>query len=286
MYQPVLIVNPFASRVDEQVVRAVEEVLHPVATLRTQGPRHATELARSAEGDGIVVLGGDGAANEVLNGIAGDVPVGVLPGGGTNVLARALGLPRDPVDAARRIAKGRTRRISLGRVNGRRFGFAASVGLDAAAVRRIDARGRSSAGKRPGDVAFAVAVLRTLPRFREPVLEITGVGRGAFALVANADPYTYVGRMGLHVMPHARFEDGLDVIAPQRLQLRRIPRYVRYILLGRGQDRDSEILYRHDLDAVEIVCDRPLPVQADGEDLGDALRIVLEAERDAVSVLC
>jgi diacylglycerol kinase family enzyme len=286
MYQPVLIVNPFASRVDEQVVRAVEEVLHPVATLRTEGPRHATELARSAEGDGIVVLGGDGAANEVLNGIAGDVPVGVLPGGGTNVLARALGLPRDPVDAARRIAKGRTRRISLGRVNGRRFGFAASVGLDAAAVRRIDARGRSSAGKRPGDVAFAVAVLRTLPRFREPVLEITGVGRGAFALVANADPYTYVGRMGLHVMPHARFEDGLDVIAPQRLQLRRIPRYVRYILLGRGQDRDSEILYRHDLDAVEIVCDRPLPVQADGEDLGDALRIVLEAERDAVSVLC
>jgi len=286
MYQPVLIVNPFASRVDEQVVRAVEEVLHPVATLRTEGPRHATELARSAEGDGIVVLGGDGAANEVLNGIAGDVPVGVLPGGGTNVLARALGLPRDPVDAARRIAKGRTRRISLGRVNGRRFGFAASVGLDAAAVRRIDARGRSSAGKRPGDVAFAVAVLRTLPRFREPVLEITGVGRGAFALVANADPYTYVGRMGLHVMPHARFEDGLDVIAPQRLQLRRIPRYVRYILLGRGQDRDSEILYRHDLDAVEIVCDRTLPVQADGEDLGDALRIVLEAERDAVSVLC
>src|SRR5215211_4950 len=286
MYQPVLLVNPFASRVDEQVVRAVEEVLHPVATLRTEGPRHATELARSAEGGGIVVLGGDGAANEVLNGIAGDVPVGVLPGGGTNVLARALGLPRDPVDAARRIAKGRTRRISLGRVNGRRFGFAASVGLDAAAVRRIDARGRSSAGKRPGDVAFAVAVLRTLPRFREPVLEITGVGRGAFALVANADPYTYVGRMGLHVMPHARFEDGLDVIAPQRLQLRRIPRYVRYILLGRGQDRDSEILYRHDLDAVEIVCDRTLPVQADGEDLGDALRIVLEAERDAVSVLC
>ena len=88
------------------------------------------------------------------------------------------------------------------------------------------------------------------------------------------------------MLPHARFEDGLDLIAPRRLQLRRIPRYVRYILLGRGQDRDPEILYRHDLDAAEIVCDRPLPVQADGEDLGDAVRIVLEAERDAVSVLC
>jgi diacylglycerol kinase family enzyme len=282
----VLIVNPFASRVNDQVVRAVEDVLHPVATLRTEGPRHATELAGTTEGDAIVVLGGDGAANEVLNGIARDVPVGVLPGGGTSVLARALGLPRDPIAAALRLAAGRTRRISLGRVNGRRFGFAASVGLDAAAVRRVDALGRRGDGRRPGDIAFARAVLRAVPQFRDPVLEVAGHGRAAFALAANVDPYTYVGPLALHVMPHARFELGLDVIGPRRLHLRRVPRYVRYVIGGRGQDRDAELVYGHDLDAIEIVCDRPLPLQADGEDLGDVERVVLEAERDAISVLC
>jgi diacylglycerol kinase family enzyme len=286
MFQPVLIVNPYASRVDEAVVRAVEDVLRPVATLRTERRGHATELARSAEGDAIVVLGGDGAANEVLNGITRDVPVGVLPGGGTSVLARALGLPRDPVAAALRLAAGSTRRISLGRVNGRRFGFAASVGLDAAAVRRVDALGRRGDGRRPGDVVFARELFRALPHFRAPALEVAGRGTAAFALVANGDPYTYVGPLALHVMPEARFELGLDVIGPRHLRLRRVPRYVRYVMTGSGQDRDPELVYGHDLGTIEIVCDRPLPLQADGEDLGDVERAVFEAERDALDVLC
>ena len=285
LLRPVLIVNPYASRVDEELVRAVEEVLRPVATLRTERRGHATELAASADGDAVVVLGGDGVANEVLNGLPPDVALGVLPAGGTSVLARALGLPRDPIAAARRIAVGGRRRITVGRVNGRRFGFAASVGVDAAAVRRVDELGRSREGRRPGDVAFALAVIRTLPQFREPVLEVAGRGRAAFALVGNGDPYTYVGRLALHVMPQSRFELGLDVIAPTRLRIRRIPRYVRYVLTGRGQERDPELVYGHDLDTLEIACDRPLPLQADGEDLGDVARVVFEAERAAIDVL-
>ena len=285
MFHPVLIVNPFASHVDDQTVAAVEEVLRPAATLRTERRGHATELARDADADAVVVLGGDGAANEVLNGVAPGVAVGVLPGGGTSVLARALSLPRDPVAAAHRVATGTTRRISLGRVNGRRFGFAASVGLDAAAVREVDARGRSREGRRPGDVTFALAILRLLPRYRASVLEVAGLGRAAFALVGNGDPYTYVGPLALHVMPESRFELGLDVIGPTRLQLRRVPRYIRYVVAGRGQERDPDIVYGHDLGAIEITCDRPLPLQADGEDLGDVEHVVIEAERDAIEVL-
>ena len=101
----------------------------------------------------MVAFSGDGGFNEVLNGVQDGVPLGFLPGGGTNVLPRALGLPRNPVAAARRVAEaleqGRRRRISLGRVNGRRFSFSAGIGLDAELVRRVDALGRRDDGRRP-----------------------------------------------------------------------------------------------------------------------------------------
>lgn len=291
MFHVALIVNPFASRVSEAVLREVEARLAPavrVKTSLTEGRGHATEIARTSEADAIVVFGGDGVANEVLNGISRDVPLGFLPGGGTNVLVRALGLPRDPVAAAARIDFARTRRISLGRANGRRFAFSCGVGLDAAAVRRVDALGRTSDGRRPGDIAFAWQIVRAFAdsSFRlEPVLEIGGLGRAAAAFVANADPYSYAGAVALHVAPEARFELGLDVVAPVRITPALLPRFARYVVRGRGQERDSRIVYAHDQDRFDIRCDRPLPLQADGEDLGDAEHIMLEAERDAVAVL-
>ncbi|MDF2751017.1 MAG: diacylglycerol kinase family lipid kinase, partial [Gaiellaceae bacterium] len=135
--QTTLIVNPYASRVTPEAVAAVEAVLRPVATLTTQHAGHATELAREVATEAVAVFSGDGGYNEVLNGLPSGIAVGFVPGGGTSVLPRALGLPRDPAAAARRIAAGRRRRIGLGRANGRRFGFSAGVGLDAELVRRM-----------------------------------------------------------------------------------------------------------------------------------------------------
>src|SRR5437016_2650214 len=132
---------------------------------------------------------------------------------------RAPSLPRDSRRAATQLAEAlereRTRRISLGRVNGRRFAFAAGVGLDAELVRRVDALGRSEDGKRPGDLAYirtTVGLLRERRARFEPMLALAGLGRAAFALVANCDPYTYAGRLPIHVAPEARFELGLDVL--------------------------------------------------------------------------
>jgi len=119
----------------------------------------------------------------------------------------------------------------------------------------------------------------------EPALEVRGFGRAAFVLVANADPYTYAGRLAVHVAPEARFELGLDVVAPTRVGPLALPRLLRYVLTGRGQTEARDVLYGHDLDRIEIVCDRPLPLQADGEDLGDVQEAVFEAERDAIAVL-
>jgi diacylglycerol kinase family enzyme len=282
----VLIVNPRASKVTESLVEQVARTLGVADVLRTERGGHATELvAELGDADRIYVFSGDGGFNEALNGSDGSVPLGFVPGGGTSVLPRALGLPRDPVEAARRLAAGNTRRISLGRANGRRFGFAAGVGLDAELVRRMDDRGRDENGRRPGDLVFAWTAVKTLAESRlrfAPVLEIEGHGRAAFALVANADPYSYVGQFPLRLPRGAQIDRGLDLLAPRSFSARFLPGAVRYILTGRTR---LPLLHLHDADRIEIRCDVPMPLQLDGEDVGNVTEVVLEAERDAVSVL-
>ena len=206
------------------------------------------------------------------------------------MLPRALGVPHDPVAAAAQVAEAigamRTRRITLGRVNGRRFSFAAGVGLDAEAVRRVDEMGRTSDGRRPGDLAFARAVVAALVVNRghvEPALEVEGFGRAAFAFVANGNPYTYARNIPMPLVPAADFELGLDFVAPVRIR-RRSLLWTAYALL-RGHPQAARFHVGHDLDRIEIRCDRPLPLQVDGEDLGDVEEAVFEAERGAVSVL-
>ena len=284
----ILIVNPFASGVDEHRLAAVRAALPAgTETPLTTAAGEATELARSAgDVEAIYVFGGDGTFNEVLNGIETDVPLGFLPGGGTSVLPRALGLPRNPAKAAQRIAEGRTRRIGLGRVNGRRFGFNAGIGLDAELVRKVDELGRRPDGRRPGDVAFMRVASGTLwagrGRFDEQ-LEIEGAGRAAFVLVANCSPYTYAGAMALDLVPGASFDEGLAYLAPVSLRARDLPRLLLRGARGSGLKDDRTLLAR-DVDRVVVHCDEPLPLQVDGEDTGDVREVVYESERDAVTV--
>lgn len=285
-----LIVNPYASSVTEERVRDIERTLaagYALETILTERRGHATELARAADGDAILVFGGDGVANEALNGVDGSKPVGFLPGGGTSVLARALGFPRDPVAAARRLMRAQPRRISLGRANGRRFAFSAGVGLDSEAVRRVDALGRED-GTRPGDLAFARAIFGIVGSngWRLPdVLEVKGQGRAALIVVSNDAVFTYAGATALRFSPAARFELGLDYAALPGPGALRIARGFARAAVGRGLAGLPGTLAGHDVDRIEVVCDRPSALQADGEDLGDVQEVTFECERDAVSVL-
>jgi diacylglycerol kinase family enzyme len=293
----VLIVNPFATAVNEPRLRAVEGALRQAVELRTvltDRSGHATELAREAceHADVLFVFAGDGTFNEAINGLDGVHPIGFVPGGGSSVLPRALGIAPKPVAAAEQLVaallEGRARRISVGRVNGRRFGFSAGLGIDAELVRRMDAFGRTEDGRRPGDLRFAWTLISYVAEQRarmSPALEVSGLGRAAFALVANGDPYTYVGPIPLRVAPDARFELGLDVVGARELRPGALPRFLTYVLAGRGQQKAKDVLYGHDLDTFEVVCDAPTPLQVDGEDLGDVERAVFECERDAISVL-
>jgi diacylglycerol kinase family enzyme len=286
----VLIVNPWATGVDEAGLAAVQDALPSGTETRlTTRSGEATEIAHEVAGrvDAVYVFGGDGTFNEVLNGIDDSTPLGLLSGGGTSVLPRALGLPRDPVAAARRLAHGTPRRIGLGRVDDHRFGFGAGIGLDAEIVRAVDELGRRPDGRRPGDLRFALTGVRTLSRhgFRlEPVLEVHGYGRAAFALVANCAVYSYAGPFAIRVAPEASFAGGLDLVAPVRMGPLDVPRLLRDAFAG-GSRASDRYLYVPDADRIEIVCDRPLPLQADGEDLGDVESAVFEAEPEAVTVL-
>jgi diacylglycerol kinase family enzyme len=290
-----LIVNPYSTHVTGRRITEVEGALRERIDLETEFtryPGHATELAAGAPAaiDAIFVFSGDGTYNEALNGVDGRLPLGFLPGGGTSVLPRALGVPRDPIVAARQLgaalADGSLRRISLGAVNGRRFSFSAGLGFDAEAVRRLNELGRDAGGARPGDAAFMRMVMKMLYEHRgrwRAALEIEGFGRAAFLLVANGDPYTYAGTLPIRITPGARFEDGLAFAAPEAIRPRDVLRLGAAIVRGKGYG--TRVLTATDVDRLEVRCDEPLPLQADGEDLGDVEHAVFEARRDAVSVL-
>jgi diacylglycerol kinase family enzyme len=288
-----LIVNPNASRVTPDLTVAVERELAAagsVETVVTERPMQAAELAEdfSRKVDRIYVFAGDGGYNEVINGLASDIPVGFIPGGSTSVLPRALGLSRDPVEVARALARNAVaKRISLGRVNGRRFTFSAGLGLDAELVRRVNALERES-GRRASDLAFARTLAGIFAERRgrfDPQMEVVGLGPVAFALVANGYPYSFVGKVPLRIAPRARFEAGLDLVAPRSLRARTLPQIAWWVLAGRGQNRSSRVLYVHDADELSVVSAAPVPLQVDGEDLGDVTEAHFEAERGALQVL-
>jgi diacylglycerol kinase family enzyme len=117
----------------------------------------------------------------------------------------------------------------------------------------------------------------------EPVLEVDGLGRAAFVLIANCSPYTYLGRLGLRLAPDASFDAGVDVVAPVTVRGRSIPRLVVQAL--RGRPGGPNVLIGHDLDRIQIRCDVPMPTQVDGEDIGDIEEAEIVAERDALTVL-
>ncbi len=296
MPRVVLIVNPYSTGVTRALVADVTAALERRAEVdvrQTERRGHAGELAAEAAGsaDAVVVYSGDGTYNEAINGAAGRLPFGFLPGGGASVFPRALGLPRDPVAAAIRVTEalsaGRTASIGLGRVNGRLFCFSAGIGFDAEAVRRVDGRGRDRDGRRASNIAFIGTVIGLMfeNHFRmAPQLEIESFGRAAFVLVANGRPYTYAGPVPVTIAGAADFAAGLDFVAPREIAPAAVPRLAVRMFRGR-LGNDPRVLTGHDLDSFHVRCDRPLPLQADGEDLGDVTEAHFESERDALTVL-
>lgn len=310
-----LVVNPFATttsaRAREVLVSALEGELK-LDVVHTDHRGHAADLARQARQDGldvVVALGGDGTVNEVVNGLLGDhLPVGraddvpalaVVPGGGTNVFARALGIPRDPVEATGAVLAAlrahRRRSIGLGLAGERWFTFNAGMGWDAEVVARVD-RARTGRGTsrrtttndyvRAALAEFFLATDRRHPAltaYRPGAEPISGIH---LAILANTAPWTFLGDRPLLTSPRASFDTGLDLYALTRLGTVSTLREVRRLMAGSSGTGDRKGVRReHDLGEVTLRAVRPVAAQVDGESLGETTALTFRAVPDALRVV-
>jgi diacylglycerol kinase family enzyme len=296
-----LVVNPVARTVSRPTLAVLEKALSAdfkLEVVETAERGHATELARQAAEDGVdlvVVFSGDGTINEALNGLAGtEAALGVLPGGATNILARALGLPTEPVEAAGvlidRALAGVSRRIHLGVADGRYFAVNCGAGVDAAAMARLDRKSPKTKGAFDRAAFFAVmrAVLASYAgRSADLSLRVDG-GQAApsiSVLIGRTDPYTYFRRWGLRVTPQASLEKGLDVLSARRLPRRRVARIAFQVSGSARHVRGRDMDYFHDASLVEVTSTRPFPVQVDGDVLENRSSLNVELARDALWVV-
>lgn len=283
-----IIVNPYATTVSDRLKNLVVYALrgsYEVHAVDTESRDHATTLTREAAREGydvVVAFGGDGTVNEVANGLVGsDTPLTCLPGGRTNVYCRLLGIPVDVVDATEHLLQmadeWRPRKVDVGTVNDRVFLFSAGLGLDASVVERVDAHPRLKA--RFGEWYYAAIGVRTFNRhylLHPPRLRVElGERRidGVTAIVQNADPYTYFGRRPVHLGEGASLNSAdLAGIVLRRARLIDIPTITWRALSGHARfvrHRQVEGFSGVASLSVRSLSDRPLPLQVDGEYIGE-----------------
>ncbi|WP_051071315.1 diacylglycerol/lipid kinase family protein [Ilumatobacter coccineus] len=310
-----LIVNSFASSVTARntvVVhrRLSEGVLEPhagrrrakheVEVVETNRRGHATRFAHDAARRGFDVVigyGGDGTLNEVATGIAGtDTALGVLPGGSTNVFARTLGLPNDPVEAVEHLVAGidanDVRPIGLGQVNGRYFCFHTGVGYDAAVVQKVETHG--SLKRWLGHPLFIYAGLSTwLTGYdrKRPHFSISGGDapdepNGYFTIVLNTNPYTYLGNRPLDLSPDAGLDQpGLVAISFTTMKATAILSSLAGALKGGGVKPSDHLDVRTNVERLVLEHDEPFPYQLDGDALGETTRLEFQHVPDAVRLV-
>lgn len=305
MARILLVWNPVSTEVSADTVGSVLVRLaehHDVVAMHTLEPNDGVRLGGLAVDEGyeaVFVLGGDGTANEVVNGAGDRLPIGVLPAGGTSVLPRVLGIPRGLDDAVDHLCaaleRGSERSVTLGTVNDRRFTFAAGIGIDAEIVKRIDERGRGGESAdeagRPGDLWFVREAIGVLLEgdYAHPTMRVEVEGRpelpAATVFVANCSPWSFAGPLELDISPDATFEGGFDLVLVESVAPRETPGRLRS-LFSKADDGDPDGITRlHDLDRAIVHCEKPTPVQVDGELLGEFEEITLGVVRDAARLL-
>lgn len=301
MNQALLVTNLAAKTVSEGVKHVIVKALSADLKLEvadTEGRNHATELARDAADRGfdlVISFGGDGTMNEVANGLIGtETAMAVLPGGMANVFCRTIGVPNDIVEATgrllNRIQAGTTRRIHVGRIEGRYFVFACGVGLDAATVRRVE---QNQARKRKyGEWYFLSSAIRTgIAEYirKKPFIRIESQDISddvVLAVVAKIPYLTFFKKWPVKIAPKARREAGFDVVALRKLPLVYVPRLMWSLFTTGSHIKYRQTLYYTDLSWLSLTSSgEAFPVQVDGEFVGERTQIKVELIRDGLSVL-
>jgi diacylglycerol kinase family enzyme len=317
-----LVVNPAATTTS---ARRRDVLIHALASeveleaVTTEYRGHARDLGRQAaeseDIDLVVALGGDGTVNEVVNGLlyAGPDPdrlpgLAVVPGGSTNVFARALGLPNDPVEATGALLgalrEKQERVVGLGLTAGtpgtadegvpaRWFTFNAGLGFDAGVVGRVEQQ--RELGKKSTHALYVRQVVRQFfgeqhRRHGTITLERPGadpVNDLVVAIVSNTSPWTYLGNRPMYTSPKASFDKGIDVLGLSRLSTTAVARYGTQLLTSSPErgPHGKHAVSLHDLDQFTLHSKVPLPLQMDGDHLGLRTSVTFTGVRRALRVI-
>ncbi|MGW0044055.1 diacylglycerol/lipid kinase family protein [Rhodococcus sp. NPDC003348] len=309
-----LIVNPNATSTTPAARDLLAHALSSrvqVRVVHTTHRGHAAELARRAvlEGIGLIIVhGGDGTVNEVVNGLLGApepesmkaLPIGppplvaVVPGGSANVFARSLGIDPDPVVATNQLIEllelRERRRIGLAHCDGRWFTFNAGLGLDAQVCEAIDlARAKGHAATPSRYVRTAIrAFLRN--RRLEPTLTVEIPGHDPvdgvhYAFVSNSSPWTYLNHRPISVNPETGFETGLGVFAMRTMSVAASLPVVRQLLTPGSNPKSRKLFRVDDASKVRITSSAPIGLQVDGDYLGKRTEVEFVAVRDALTLV-
>ncbi len=272
-----LIVNPVSGQGRTQDVSALRAALAPFAAalVVTQGPGDAEAAACRAAADGfgaVLVAGGDGTINEVVNGLmagrtgdAPSLPLGIIPVGTQNVLAHELGLPTGDLPAlAALLRAGHTRPIDLGRADDRFFALMAGFGFDAAVVNEVIQPVKDVIGAG----AYALATMQALARYQSTTVRLTldneqTVSEAFVVVVANGASYAF---RHLKMAPFASLDDGwLDVCVFERPFFDKVGFVAQVVaMFARRHLQDPRVRY-YRARRVVIHSEPPMPGQLDGE---------------------
>jgi diacylglycerol kinase family enzyme len=300
-----IIVNPYATTVSDRLKNLVVYALqgrYSVEAVETEARAHATQICREAASEGydvVVAFGGDGTVNEAANGLIGSqTPLTCLPGGSTNVYCRTLGIPNDVVDATEHLLRMaddfEPRTVDTGRVNGRHFVFSSGLGLDASVVERVDSHPRLKA--RMGEYYFTWAALSTFNRrylVRPPRMRVTVDGRelhGVTTIVQNCDPFTYFGNRPIRIGRDVSLDSGsLSLTVLKRATPLEMPTLLPRIFSGRDGSvaghRQVESLAGLTAFRVDSDDDRPLPLEVDGDFVGEVASAEFEVDPCSLRVV-
>ncbi len=267
-----LLVNPASAhgrtlKLLPQLEQELDTRRIPFRVERTRGLEDGVERAlRAAEADEIpVVVSGDGLVGAIGGALAGsEVPLGIVPGGRGNDLARVLGIPSEPAAAVAAIVAGQTRRIDVGEVNGKRFLGIVSVGFDSEANRLAN-----ETKWLRGNLVYVYAGVRTLLSWK-PARFTLAVGEerrrisGYSVSVANSKAFGG----GMFVAPDADLSDGeFDVVTVGEVGKLRFLSNLPKVFKGTHVEEDEVRVFR--ASRLELNASRPFPVYADGEHLTD-----------------
>jgi diacylglycerol kinase (ATP) len=276
--QPVLIYNPAAGALRRNPQGILQRTIAALAhgdisprPLPTSAPGHADSLAREAVRQGadlVLVLGGDGTVNEVVQGLVdSNVPLGVLPGGTANVLAMELGLGSRLEAAAKKLATFEPRPVALGRITGtfgsRYFLLMAGAGLDANIVYEVSAGLKNAVGKL---AYWAAGLSRFFNRVEQLDVRVVTNGESevhacGFALVSRVRNYGGDLEIASGASLH---DDHFEVVLFEGSN----PLRYAWYMLNVAAKRVQRIRGVRVLRAQQVEILTPTPVQIDGEYLG------------------